>query len=36
MVSTNEIKSLARRLPAESQVADWVGQAKTLPRMMTY
>ena len=25
-----------RQLPAESQVADWIEEAKALPRVMTY
>lgn len=36
MVSTNESKSLVRKLPTANQVADWVKQAKELPRALTY
>ena len=36
MVSTNESKSIVRKLPTENQVADWVKQAKGLPRALTY
>lgn len=32
----NEEKKLVRRLPAQTQVSDWVEQAKVLPRVMTY
>lgn len=31
-VEVNEAKSLVRRVPTESEVADWVEQAKSLPR----
>ncbi len=34
--TTNEAKKLVRRLPTLSQVADWVGQAKKLPRIVQY
>ena len=36
MVDTNEAKKLVRRLPTEGQVADWVAQAKKLPRVVKY
>ena len=36
LVTANESKSLVRQLPTESQVADWVKQAKELPRALTY
>ncbi len=36
MVSTNESKSVVRQLPTEDQIADWINQAKTLPRTLTY
>ena len=36
LAEVNEAKSLVRRLPAASQVADWVEQAKALPRALTY
>jgi predicted flap endonuclease-1-like 5' DNA nuclease len=36
MVQVNEEKKLVRRLPTLSQVADWVEQAKLLPRVVTH
>lgn len=36
MTEINEERNLVRRLPAQSQVADWIEQAKQLPRMLTY
>ena len=36
MVATNEAKKLVRKLPTQKQVADWVAQAKKLPRVITY
>ena len=36
MVGKNEAKKLVRRLPSEGQVADWVAQAKKLPRVVKY
>ena len=36
LVEVNEAKKLVRRLPTEDQVADWVAQAKQLPRVITY
>jgi predicted flap endonuclease-1-like 5' DNA nuclease len=32
----NEEKEIVRRLPAKSQVANWVAQSKGLPRAITY
>ena len=32
----NRVKKLVRKLPVESQVADWIEQAKKLPRVITY
>jgi len=32
----NQAKKLVRRLPLQSQVADWIEQAKQLPRVITY
>lgn len=32
----NDEKELVRRLPTQSQVADWVEQAKGLPRAINY
>ena len=36
LAETNAAKELVRRLPSQSQVADWVDQAKALPRVVTY
>jgi predicted flap endonuclease-1-like 5' DNA nuclease len=36
MVEVNEQKKLVRSLPSESQVADWVEQAKGLDRAVHY
>jgi predicted flap endonuclease-1-like 5' DNA nuclease len=36
LAEVNEAKKLVRRLPAQSQVADWIEQAKALPRVITY
>ena len=36
LVETNAAKELVRRLPTQSQVADWIQQAKALPRVVTY
>ena len=32
----NAARNLVRKLPTEEQVADWVTQAKALPRVVTY
>lgn len=32
----NAAKKLVRRLPTQSQVADWIAQAKELPRAINY
>src|SRR5512137_1568737 len=32
----NKVKKLVRKLPVESQVADWIAQAKKLPRVINY
>lgn len=34
--SVNEVKNLVRKLPAQSQVSDWIDQAKELPRVIQY
>jgi predicted flap endonuclease-1-like 5' DNA nuclease len=34
--AVNREKKLVRKLPVESQVADWIEQAKKLPRVLTY
>lgn len=36
MTEVNAAKQLVRKLPTEKQVADWVEQAKLLPRIMQY
>ena len=36
LVETNEMKKLVRQLPSLRQVADWVTQAKSLPREIKY
>jgi predicted flap endonuclease-1-like 5' DNA nuclease len=36
LVEVNEQKKLVRQLPSQRQVADWVQQAKTMPRMIHY
>ncbi|RME89127.1 MAG: DUF4332 domain-containing protein [Anaerolineae bacterium] len=36
LVAVNAEKSLVRRLPSRGQVADWVKQAKSLPRVINY
>jgi predicted flap endonuclease-1-like 5' DNA nuclease len=36
IVEVNKVKKLVRKLPVESQVADWIEQAKKLPRVITY
>jgi predicted flap endonuclease-1-like 5' DNA nuclease len=36
MAEVNKERKLARRLPSQAQVADWIDQAKALPRVLTY
>lgn len=36
MTAVNEKKKLVRKLPTQSQVADWIKQAKRLPRVINY
>ena len=36
LVKANDEKKLVRHLPGEGQVADWIAQAKALPRVVTY
>jgi predicted flap endonuclease-1-like 5' DNA nuclease len=36
MVEVNASKRLVRQLPSEKMVADWVSQAKMLPRAVSY
>jgi predicted flap endonuclease-1-like 5' DNA nuclease len=36
LVRTNEVKRLVRKLPSIDQVAEWVEEAKSLPRVIEY
>jgi len=36
MAAVNLDKKLVRKMPIQSQVANWVEQAKTLPRLINY
>ncbi len=36
LVEVNEEYKLVRQLPTEANVADWLAQAKELPRVVTY
>lgn len=36
MVAVNQQKKLVRKLPIQSQVANWIDQAKTLKRIVTH
>lgn len=36
IVEVNNAKNLVRKLPTEKQVSDWITQAKSLPRILTY
>jgi predicted flap endonuclease-1-like 5' DNA nuclease len=36
LAAVNDKKNLVRRLPTADQVAEWVNQAKSLPRVVTY
>ena len=36
MLEVNDEKNLVRKVPALSQVEDWVAQAKELPRVVNY
>ena len=36
MEAVNQVKKLVRKMPIQSQVANWVEQAKTLPRVICY
>lgn len=36
IVEVNMTKKLVRKLPVESQIANWIEQAKKLPRVITY
>jgi hypothetical protein len=36
MVEVNDKKKLVRKMPTAEQIADWVDQAKKLPRKVSY
>ena len=36
LVETNEAKKLVRHVPSLEHVAEWVGQAQSLPRVVNY
>lgn len=36
MMEVNEEKHLVRKVPSKTQVEDWVGQAKELPRVVSH
>ncbi len=36
LVQVNDMKHLVRQLPSQRQVADWIEQAKVLPRQVHY
>jgi predicted flap endonuclease-1-like 5' DNA nuclease len=36
LVAINGAKKLVRQLPTQANVADWIAQAKKLPRVITY
>jgi len=36
LTEVNTKKQLVRKMPSESQVADWIDQAKKLPRVVSY
>jgi len=36
LTAKNEEKQLVRKMPTQKQVADWVEQAKALPRLVSY
>jgi len=36
LVEINVAKKLVRKMPVKSQVEDWIEQAKSLPRVITY
>lgn len=36
MTDANQQKNLVRKLPTLDQVKDWIGQAKALPRVVSY
>lgn len=36
LIEVNEAKKLVRKMPVQSQVEDWIEQAKKLPRILQY
>jgi hypothetical protein len=36
LIDAGQKRNLVRKMPALSQVQDWVDQAKQLPRVVTY
>lgn len=36
LVAVNEAKNLVQQLPTQARVADWIEQAKHLPRVISY
>lgn len=36
MVEVNDERNLVKRVPALSQVEDWIAQAKEMPRVINY
>jgi predicted flap endonuclease-1-like 5' DNA nuclease len=36
MTGLNETKKLVRRLPTQREVSDWITEAKTLPRVISF
>lgn len=36
LIEVNNAKKLVRKMPVQSQVADWIEQAKKLPRVLQY
>jgi len=36
VVAVNKQKKLVRKLPTQTQIGDWVAQAKKLPRVVSY
>jgi len=36
IIDVNQTKKLVRKLPVQSQVANWIEQAKTLTKIVTY
>lgn len=36
LAAINDSKNITRRVPGETECADWIAQAKSLPRVVTY